>query len=382
MMKLPQTIKGVSRMKSLSQVSGGKQQLFEGFHEIQRFFEEHLTGEHWTFMNMLRLIEDVMPTVYHPKARTGRPPYDDMAFFRAFLALNYFAIPSVVMLIKTLKSEPNLRQLCGFKKVPANSSFSRHLDMFSRENILNVILDAMVKKAYKNLPIIHVCRDSTAITARETIPKKAEKKDKKPLKRRGRPPKGSPKVEKEPPQLKKQLSLDAHTILEGLNKDCSWGCKKNSQGNVFYWKGYKLHLDVSDIGFPLSAWVSGANVHDSQLAIPLEKLTSKKVKYFYSVMDSAYDAKWIHAYIRRCQRIPVIDPNMRRNKNYILLDPAKQERYKIRTAVERAYSHLKDRLIPQSLFVKGNPKVSFVLMMGVISLAALKYFQYFSTASG
>jgi hypothetical protein len=73
---------------------------------------------------------------------------------------------------------------------------------------------------------------------------------------------------------------------------------------------------------------------------------------------------------------------MRRDKNRAPLDPAKQERYKIRTVVERAYSHLKDRLIPQSLFVKGNAKVSFVLMMGVISLAALKYLQYFSTPSG
>jgi hypothetical protein len=240
----------------------------------------------------------------------------------------------------------------------------------------------MVKNAYKDLPVIHVCRDSTAITAREKAVKKPEEKDKKQAKRRGRPPKGSPKAEKEPSQLKQQCSLDANAVLDNLNKDCSFGCKKNSQGNIFYWKGYKLHLDVSDIGFPLSAFVSGANVHDSQCAIPLEKLTGKKVKYFYSVMDSAYDAKWIYAYIRRCGRVPIIDPNIRRDKNRAPLDPAKQERYKIRTVVERAYSHLKDRLIPQSLYVKGNPKVSFVLMMGVISLAALKYLQYFSTISG
>jgi hypothetical protein len=367
-------------MKSITQAIGGKQQLFEGFHEVQRFFEEHLSGEHLTFMNMLRIIEDVMPVIFHPKARTGRPPYDDMAFFRAFLALNYFAIPSVTLLIKTLKSDPNLRQLCGFHKVPVNSSFSRHLNIFSNMDIMNKTLEAMVKRAYKDLPIIHVCRDSTAIRAREKVVKKTKEIDTKPSKKRGRPPKGSQKVEKEPSQLKQQLSLDANTILNKLNKECSWGCKKNSEGNMLYWKGYKLHLDVSDIGFPLSAWVSGANVHDSQVAIPLEKMTGKKVKFFYSVMDSAYDAKWINAYVRMCQRIPIIDPNVRRNKNRQPLCPAKQERYKIRTVVERAYSHLKDRLIPHSLFVKGNPKVTFVIMMGVISLAALKYLQYFYTA--
>jgi hypothetical protein len=369
-------------MKSITQIVGGKQQFFEGFLEVQKYFEEHLSGEHWTFMNMLRVIEDVMPVVYHPKARTGRPAYDDMAFFRAFLALNYFAIPSVTLLIKTLKSDPNLRQLCGFQKVPVNSSFSRHLDIFSSLNILNETLDALVKKAYKNLPVIHVCRDSTAIAAREKAVKKDAGKGKKPAGKRGRPPKTSPKVEKEPPQLKQQISLDAHAVLNNLNKDCSFGCKKNSQGNISFWRGYKLHLDVSDIGFPLSAWVSGANVHDSQCAIPLEKLTGSKVKYFYSVMDSAYDAKWIHAYIRRCRRIPIIEPNLRRNKHHPPLDPAKLERYKIRTAVERAYSHLKGRLIPQSLFVKGYSKVSFVVMMGVVSLAALKYIHCFSATSG
>jgi hypothetical protein len=39
---------------------------------------------------------------------------------------------------------------------------------------------------------------------------------------------------------------------------------------VSFWKGYKLHLDISDTGFPLTAVVTGANVHDSQPAIPKE----------------------------------------------------------------------------------------------------------------
>ena len=365
-------------MKSLTQVIGGKQQLFEQFHEVQKYFEEHVSGEHFTFMKMLQIIEDVMPTVYTNCAITGRPPYNNMAFFRAFFAQSYFAIPSVTLLIKTLQSDPNLRQLCGFKKVPSDSSFSRRLSVFSAFTILQDTLDGMVKKAYTDLPIIHVCRDSSAIAGREKVHKKEGKKDKKPVKKRGRPRKGTPKPEKEPPELRKQFSNDAKITLNSLDKDCSWGCKKNSEGNNFYWKGYKLHLDVSDIGFPLTAWVSGANVHDSQLAIPFEKLTGEKVKFFYSVMDSAYDAKWIHTYIKMSHRIPIIDPNTRRNKNRPPLCPAKQERYKIRTVVERAYSHLKDRLIPKSLYVKGHSKVSFVLMVGVVALAALKYLQHFS----
>jgi len=110
----------------------------------------------------------------------------------------------------------------------------------------------------------------------------------------------------------------------------------------------------------------------------MEKMTSGKIKHFYFVTDSAYDAKWIHAYVRMSCRIPIIDPNARRDTNRPLLDLAKQERYKIRTTVERAYSHLKDRLIPKSLYVKSHLKVSFMLMIAVVTLAALKYLQYFS----
>jgi hypothetical protein len=102
----------------------------------------------------------------------------------------------------------------------------------------------------------------------------------------------------------------------------------------------------------------------------MEQLTEMKAPFCYSLMDSAYDAKAIGGFIRSCGRIPVIDPNKRKDNDRPPLDPAKQERYKIRTTVERANSHLKDSLIPRSIYVKGYRKVSFVLMTAVICLSA------------
>ncbi len=67
--------------------------------------------------------------------------------------------------------------------------------------------------------------------------------------------------------------------LSELNSSCAWGCKKNSEGHTSYGKGYKLHLDITDFGIPVTAIVTGANVHDSQLAIPMEKLTSGKITF-------------------------------------------------------------------------------------------------------
>jgi hypothetical protein len=68
----------------------------------------------------------------------------------------------------------------------------------------------------------------------------------------GGPPKSEGKRDKQPSEMEKQVTQGAPDSLEKLNKKCSFGCKKNSQGNVSFWKGYKLHLDVSDAGFPIT----------------------------------------------------------------------------------------------------------------------------------
>jgi len=59
------------------------------------------------------------------------------------------------------------------------------------------------------------------------------------------------------------------------------------------------------LGIPITAIVTGANVHDSQVAIPMEKLTERKVSFLYSVMDSAYDAAPVAACITGKGRVPL-----------------------------------------------------------------------------
>jgi hypothetical protein len=95
-------------------------------------------------------------------------------------------------------------------------------------------------------------------------------------------------------------------------------------------------------------------------------------------MDSACGSKTIIRFIKSNDRVPVIDPNKRKNNWHPPLDPAKKERYKIRSAVERADSHLKDCLLPKTLYVKYYIKVSFVLFPAVLCLAVLKYLQLFT----
>ena len=111
------------------------------------------------------------------------------------------------------------------------------------------------------------------------------------------------------------------------------------------------------------------------LAIPMEKMTEQKVTFFYSLMDSAYDANTIRSFIESRERVPIIDPKTRNNGTRPILDPHRKERFKIRTTVERANSHLKDAFIPKAIYVKGYQKVSFVLFCAVLCLAALKHLQ-------
>ena len=54
----------------------------------------------------------------------------------------------------------------------------------------------------------------------------------------------------------------------------------------------------------------------------------------------------------------------------------RKERFKIRSTIERANSHLKDWLIGGKVYVRGIRKVSFHLMSGVVCLAAVKILQY------
>src|ERR1700676_1514066 len=97
-------------------------------------------------------------------------------------------------------------------------------------------------------------------------------------------------------------------MLAQLPCFCSIGAKKASDGHNQYWRGYKLHLDVADGQIPISAVLTAAKLHDSQVAIPLMTMTSQRVTYCYDLMDAAYDAAHILDHSRQCGHVPIVDP--------------------------------------------------------------------------
>jgi hypothetical protein len=172
-------------------------------------------------------------------------------------------------------------------------------------------------------------------------------------------------------------------MISELPKACDIGTKKNSQGFKISWQGYKLHLDVSDTGMPVSAILTSASVHDSQVAIPLIKMTEQRTgTVLYELMDSAYDSPLIAAASRQAGRIPIIDINPRRNAEKqdeqrqrallktLGLPLAEDLRFNERTTVERANARIKDEFGARHVRVRGPVKAMCHLMFGVCVLAA------------
>jgi hypothetical protein len=177
--------------------------------------------------------------------------------------------------------------------------------------------------------------------------------------------------------------MSIKNMLKELPKACDVGTKQNSKGYKTSWIGYKLHIDAADGGIPISCVLTSASVHDSQVAIPLAKISNDRVTNLYDLMDSAYDVPQIHEISRQLGHVPLIDINPRRNKalkeeleaedkrcHHVGHKTAKAIRYNERTTVERVNGRLKDEFGGRFVRVRGHAKVMCHLMFGILVLTA------------
>jgi hypothetical protein len=300
----------------------------------------------------------------------GRPIKEREALIRAFIAKAVLRYQHTRSLRYELLSTPNLRMICGFSKrqdVPSESTFSRAFAEYAKAGLGTKVHDALVKEYLGSELIGHISRDSTAIIGREKPAKKV--KESKTPKKRGRPAKGEQRPPAEPKRLDIQPGQTAQEAIADLPKICDRGTKKNSKGYKESWSGYKLHLDINDCGLPISAILTSASLHDSQVAIPLMKLTAAKVTSCYDLMDAAYDAAQIWEQSRKLGHVPIIDRNPR-GKDIIPMVAHEATRYNERTAVERGNGRLKEEFGGRCVQVQGPEKVMMHLMFGVIALFA------------
>lgn len=327
----------------------------------------------------------------------GRPSASRKAIARAFIAKCLYNFPTTRALCQHLETDINLRRICGWesrKEIPSESTFSRAFNEFTETELLQKAHGALIKTAYKDDLIGHLSRDSTPVEGREkpiytkNLEKSATsnevKSPKKKKRGRGRPKKGEKVEVKDPTRVQKQAKgMSLEEMIKDLPIKCDKGCKKNSQGFVESWIGYKLHLDSADNGVPISAVISSASLHDSQVAIPLAAMSATRVVNLYDLMDSAYDVKEIKDYSINLNHVPIIDINPRRdaelsmnlkreNKARLTLnwEPAEAVRYNHRSTAERSNARLKDEFGARNVRVRGSKKVFCHLMIGVLVLSA------------
>jgi hypothetical protein len=369
----------------IQEKDGNMSTLFDVWNTIQKqlfpSFEQELdplTEKEREFIKIVSLLD--LPD--HMKAYSwrglGRRKKSRLAMAKAFVAKSVYKIETTDLLIVQLKGCKNIRRLCGWElpgQVPSSPTFSRAFNEFATGELPQKVHEAMVKKHCGQKLAGHISRDATAIEAREK-PVKAEKSKEAPKLqgKRGR----RCKDEVLPPKPPKRVELQAGRTLEenlsDLPTSCNVGTKKNSKGYKETWIGYKLHLDCIDGDIPISAILSSASLHDSQVAIPLAQMSSERVTNLYDLMDAAYDSPEIHAFSRSLGHRPIIDNNPRRGEK-ILMDPATKSRFAERSSAERVNSTLKDNYGGRNIRVKGASKVIAHLMFGVISVTAMQLYR-------
>jgi len=332
----------------------------------------------------------------------GRPSKDRLAIASAFVAKAVYGFSLTRQLLDALARDAQLRRICGWKEpwqVPHESTFSRAFDEFARMELPQFVHEALIRETQKDRLIGHIARDSTAIEARERYPETAAQKAAaraaakpaaKSARRRGRKKgssgpharfRGGKRPYKPQPdtRLERQRSMPLPEMLADLPRQCDLGGKRDSHGNNHYWRGYKLHWDVADGQIPISAVLTSASVHDSQVAIPLATISTQRVTYCYELMDAAYDAHHIVEQSRQLGHVPIVDPKapggpksqakaIPMGKPKRELTWAEQDRYKERTMVERVNGRLKDEFGGRNVRVRGAAKVMAHLMFGVLAL--------------
>jgi hypothetical protein len=301
-----------------------------------------------------------------------------------------YNIDTTTFLLDRLKSDKNIRRICGWEcvaQIPSEATFSRAFAEFAETQLPQRAHKALIEKTLTGEVILHNSRDATAIEAREKTQRKSADKcaKKKTPKKKGRPKKSEDQPEATPEltRIQKQRTMTLKEMLNDLPTTCDKGAKKDSKGNTMYWIGYKLHLDTIDGGIPVSALVTSASLHDSQVAIPLATITGARIINCYDLMDAAYDVPGIIAHSQSLGHVPLIDKNPRRNKELkkaleaenlarktLHLVFPETLRYNARSTAERANSRLKDEFGACKIRVRGHIKVACHLLFGVLTLAA------------
>ena len=314
-------------------------------------------------------------------------PKDREEIARAMIAKSVYNMQTTRDLIDRLHSDRVLRVLCGWRyknDIPSEAKFSRVFKELSDLKIAEKTHKKFVKEYLSYTVFMYNASDATKIPLREK-PIKVRKEEKVKFKR-GRPNKGEKREPIKPKILEQQKDMETtDDMLNLVSTKCGVGVKQNSKGNREIWIGGKLHISAVDGDIPIVAFYSGANVHDSSVALPLIKETSKRVLYLHDLLDAGYDSDIIREYSLKLNHKPIIDINPKNSKElkekiqlikdekekfeyFNLTQCSDTHHYNQRSMVERVNKYLKDDFGCNTIYYQGATKVASVLAFGILSI--------------
>ncbi|MGH9697670.1 MAG: transposase [Bryobacteraceae bacterium] len=143
----------------------------------------------------------------------GRPSKDRQALGAAFLAKAIYGLETTRHLLERLRSDGQLRCLCGWntvRQIPHESTFSRAFAEFAETELPQRLHEALIESTQKDRLIGHSARDSTAIEAREHYPENPPPKPaRKHYKRGPKPKRSTPRSPRSRIEERRSMPLDA-----------------------------------------------------------------------------------------------------------------------------------------------------------------------------
>ena len=338
--------------------------------ELSRCFFTEPTDDELSFLEMWENLVSAMPATVSSddgNSCTGRPGYTLLSVLAVHAVRLFFRLKTLTAARERLLSSMNLRTITGMDEVPSPAVVSRKTDDLISLVDFDSVIASICSSFYEDRLVCHLSIDSTVVGAREKPVKNMKEKKKR---KRGRRKKGSkePTIADEKERLHGSMADgDIGEFLSTLEHRCSVTGKKNSKGKMEWSIGYKAHLAVDDNGIIVAHHVTGACVHDSQVAIPLMRLADGRCDYLYVLMDGGYTSGKIEEFASSIGKIPIIDRHADRNGEKEEMEPARAWRYRARTTVERTNSELKECFLPCKLYSRGKRAV-FQIELSILML--------------
>ncbi|MDW7661964.1 MAG: transposase [Bacillota bacterium] len=252
-----------------------RQEILLSFEEIEKFSPPTKLE---LILSQIDLSE-IMFKLQSQDVRTGPRGYCKRAMLYAVIARIVEKIPAIKALCDRLRDDARFRYNCGFdpyQPPPSQATFTRFMKQLEEAGIAELLFQQQRDRAMA-LGLIqkeNVSIDATHVEAYErAVPwSKCKKEDNSP----------------------------------------SWSVKVNTEGNKFYWYGWKVHVACDTFsGLPVAIMEAPAHTHDSQMAIHLISQIPYDPKAY--IMDMGYDDTDIYEHIIRDKEALAIIPINERN---------------------------------------------------------------------